>query len=159
MDSIYKSQQEIQLLELADKLLQPLGFLIVDVDVKLGMRTLVRVFLERPGAGASIDDCAEASRVLGPALDEAKWLPGSYDLEVSSPGLDRRLRRLEDFRSVEGQKVKLDLLNAIDENNTRHLSGILQQVNPENVVVQVDGRPRTAALSNITKAVRIWSFE
>ena len=73
-----------------------------------GPRTIVRVFIDKPG-GVTLEDCEQAHRSLNPALDVADPFPHAYMVEVSSPGLDRPLRRPEDFRRVQGKRISLKL--------------------------------------------------
>ena len=69
---------------------------------------MVKVFIDRQG-GVTLEDCERAHRALSPALDVADPFPHAYTLEVSSPGLDRPLRRAEDYRRLRGKRVSLKL--------------------------------------------------
>jgi ribosome maturation factor RimP len=81
---------------------------------------VVRIQIDRPGAAAtaeesvSVDDCARVSRDLSAVLDVEDVVPGSYTLEVSSPGLDRPLLQLDDYRRFVGRLAKLVVSEAID---------------------------------------------
>lgn len=77
-----------------------------------GPRTLLRVFIDKPG-GVTLGDCEQVHVSLGHALDVEDPIPHAYTLEVSSPGLDRPLRRLDDFRRVLGQSVTVKLKQPI----------------------------------------------
>src|SRR5687767_6805867 len=117
--SIAKSESEKRILELCEKHLEPEGFRAVDVDCHLAGRSIVRIFIERivPSGGdstPSLENCASASRLLGPVLEADPMIPGAFDLEVSSPGLDRRLRLDKDFEQVVGEEVKLKLIERIE---------------------------------------------
>src|SRR4051794_16535757 len=94
LESISKTPLELRILSLSENVLEPQGFRVVDVDCRVGHRSLLRIFIERAGSqNPTLDDCASASRLLSAQLDtDEEILPGAYDLEVSSPGLDRRLR-------------------------------------------------------------------
>jgi ribosome maturation factor RimP len=79
---------------------------LVDLEWRReGRRFVLRVFADKEG-GLTIDDCQRLSRELGDVLDVSRVIPESYDLEVSSPGLDRRLRTDREFRWARGKKVR-----------------------------------------------------
>ena len=81
------------------------GFTLVDVELRRGRgRAVVRFFIDKPG-GVDIDDCQRFSEEVGDVLDVATLFPESYDLEVSSPGLDRELRKDRELRWAEGKRV------------------------------------------------------
>ncbi|PWU17427.1 MAG: ribosome maturation factor [Bdellovibrio sp.] len=96
---------------LAREVVQREGVELYDVEwaQQAGHRVL-RVYIDKPAGGVSIDDCANVSRGLNLLLDVEDVVPGgSYHLEVSSPGLERVLRKPEHFQKVEGRKVWLKL--------------------------------------------------
>lgn len=107
-----------QLLEAAETVVSPvlanLGYDLVELSLVTshGRRTL-RVFIDKPG-GVNVEDCAVASRAVGPALDERDVPLGRYFLEVSSPGAERKLRNREDFRHFVGRKALIRLREARD---------------------------------------------
>lgn len=87
---------------------------LVDVEcVGQGSRSVIRVFIDKP-AGVTLDDCERAHAALGPALDVADPFPHAYTLEVSSPGLDRPFKRIEDYRRALGKRVSLKLRGPLD---------------------------------------------
>jgi ribosome maturation factor RimP len=86
-----------------------LGLELVDVEWKpAGPVALLRVFVDRPG-GVTLEECARLSRRLDPLLDVEDLIPGRYHLQISSPGLDRPLRRPADFARAVGERVRLTL--------------------------------------------------
>jgi ribosome maturation factor RimP len=91
---------------------------------------MLRVFLDKPAAGAeplsgvTHGDCANFSREFGTILDVEDVMPGSYTLEVSSPGLDRRLIKPADFSRFTGSRLKLTTRQPVD--NNRHFEGRLE---------------------------------
>jgi ribosome maturation factor RimP len=107
-----------QLLEEAEAVVSPvlanLGYELVELSlvVSHGRRTL-RVFMDKPG-GVGLEDCAIASKAVGPMLDERGIQMGRYFLEVSSPGAERKLRTREDFRHFIGRKALVRLREARD---------------------------------------------
>jgi ribosome maturation factor RimP len=93
--------------ELLELLLAGKDLELFDVEFKgQGKNGVLRVFIDKEG-GVTIDDCALVSRELGTLLDIHDMIPGSYTLEVSSPGLTRALRKPEDFLRFKGKKVKI----------------------------------------------------
>ena len=94
-----------RLIALLEAPLAALGFELADLDVHLGRRGLLRLFIDRE-AGVKLEDCERVSEQLGAWLDVEDPLPGSYVLEVSSPGFDRRLRTLAHFARFAGERVE-----------------------------------------------------
>lgn len=90
-------------------ILWALGLELVEVVcVGQGPRSVVRVLIDKPG-GVTVTDCEQAHKALGPALDVADPFPHAYTLEVSSPGLDRPFKRLQDYQRAIGKEVSLKL--------------------------------------------------
>lgn len=89
---------------------QEMGFELVDVEqVGLGRRPMIRLRIDRPdsapGRGVTVEDCARVSRALEPFLDARGDLPASYILELSSPGVDRPVRKRRDFERYTGREI------------------------------------------------------
>ena len=136
--------------EIAEPLVVHEGMEIVDVEYRREPRgATLRLFLDREG-GVTLDDLAPFSRRVSDLLDAHDVVPGSYTLEVSSPGINRRLRTPEHFRRFMGRRVKVRTHAPIDGRRT--FTGLLQAVEPEAVTVEVDGRPCTIALEAIAQA-------
>ncbi len=76
--------------------------------------TTVQIMIERPDGAVSIDDCATVSRRLSPLLDAYDPMPGGYNLEVSSPGMNRPLVRPRDFETWAGHQAKVELKELVD---------------------------------------------
>ena len=107
-----------QLRDRVEALIQPvleaMDFDLVRVMVQGTVRTTVQVMAERRGGGAmTVDDCAEISRAVSAVLDVEDPLPGSYTLEVSSPGIDRPLVRSQDFERFTGFEAKIETARPI----------------------------------------------
>jgi ribosome maturation factor RimP len=93
--------------ELAESLLASLGMELVEVEYRREGRDMVlRIFLDREG-GVTLDDCAGVSRELSALLDVEDFIQGHYTLEVSSPGLNRPLKKESDYRKYQGRLVKV----------------------------------------------------
>jgi ribosome maturation factor RimP len=121
-----------RLREIADRVAASSGLEVVEVEVRgSGKARTLRVFLDKPGAaagdplaGVTHGDCVNFSREFGTILDVEDAIPGSYTLEVSSPGLDRKLTKAADFDRFIGSRMKLTTRNPI--NNNRYFEGRLE---------------------------------
>ena len=110
--------------QLAEPIAASLGLKLWDVRFeKEGANWYLRVFIDKDG-GVSIDDCVDMSHALDLPLDEADPIEQSYCLEVSSPGLERDLRRDSHFASCIGQKIKVKLIRPLE--GQREFSGVLE---------------------------------
>src|ERR1700745_3488279 len=117
--------------EIAERVAASSGLEVVEVEFLGGGKArMLRVFLDKPAAGTdplagvTNEDCANFSREFGTILDVEDAMPGSYTLEVSSPGLDRKLVKPADFTRFIGSRVKLMTRELI--NNNRHFEGRLE---------------------------------
>lgn len=119
--------------------LQNLGYEIVQLKwvSQWGKKTL-QVMLEREdGSAVTLDDCAQASKHISAELDRADVGEGSYDLEVSSAGIERPLTRLKDFERFAGKKIKLVLQAPF--HNKKRFAGVLQGIKGEEVIIVLEG--------------------
>ena len=139
--------------ETLERTLPPLGYDLVDWDV--ARNGLVRVFIDKPN-GVDVEDCARVSTHLT-HLFAAEQIDYSR-LEVSSPGLDRPLKKMADFARFAGEEVRLTLRESVHDaraeskNGAKRLKGILRGVDGDAVVVETETGPRTIAIGNIDKA-------
>ncbi|WP_027718248.1 ribosome maturation factor RimP [Desulfovirgula thermocuniculi] len=137
--------------ELARPVVASLGMELVDVEyVKEGGRWYLRVFIDKPG-GVTLDDCQAVSERLDPLLDETDPIPHSYHLEVSSPGVERPLKKPSDYERFAGRRVQLTTFTSLDGQKrfTGHLVGLVDQ---EVVLVTDDGRERRIPLAQVAQA-------
>jgi ribosome maturation factor RimP len=137
------------------KLLQPtvegLGYEISDLEANVGGQSgFVRIFIDKPD-GIGLDDCEKVSMAVSALLDVEDPLPGQYNLEVSSPGADRRLTKLAHFERFSGENVKVQMRFPTIEGR-RRFGGKLVAADEMNIVVEVDGEPYTLAVANIEVA-------
>ena len=100
---------------------------------KEGATRFLRIILEKPDGYIDINDCERVSRALSDKLDEVDPIPDSYCLEVSSPGLDRELRRPEHFAAYLGEPVTLRLIRPLD--GRREFEGVLTGYNAGQVTI------------------------
>lgn len=105
---------EDRIKQIAAKAAADAGVEFVHCEIVGAKRNMtVRVYIDKPG-GVSVDDCASVSRSMEETLDADDFIPTAYLLEVSSPGLERELYSIEDFRKFIGQKVKVKLASAVN---------------------------------------------
>ncbi len=100
---------------LCERVVEGTAIEVVEVQLRgAGKARLLRIYIDKPG-GVGHDDCQPVSERLGKALDEEDVIPDdSYTLEVSSPGVERKLTKPRDFERITGQKVKLALFKPIE---------------------------------------------
>ena len=148
---------------IADRVAASSGLEIVEIEFRGGGKSrMLRVFLDKPG-GVTHEDCALFSREFGTILDVEDAVPGgTYVLEVSSPGLDRKLNRPADYERFAGSKVKLMTREPV--NGNRHFEGRLESFRDGRLTLDMSearGKRRPAAgtpqkleidLANVAKA-------
>ena len=135
-----------KVVRLAAPVVEGAGLELVDVTYAEGHgRAVLRVFIDKPGGvtGVTIDDCAKVSRELGAVLDVDDTLSTRYSLEVSSPGLDRVLKKEKDFLRFSGREVKIRTREPRDDR--RNFKGLIQGVENGGVVI-VDSAGRRVAI-------------
>ena len=138
MSGVRREELEAQVAAMARQVAGPMGLSVVDVEFsQRGKRSLLRVILDKPG-GILLDECARVSEELSHMLDAADPIPGAYVLEVSSPGLDRVLRREEEFTIFRGRRVAVHTYAPVQ--GRRRLEGILLGLDEDGVHVEVDGQ-------------------
>ncbi len=162
VSSIRKSELEDKVLSLCAVTLEPHGLRPVDADVRIGAKSLVRIFVERvseKNEPTSMDDCRKANELIGPVIEAEDLTEGTYDLEVSSPGLDCRLRLITDFNKVLNEEIKLELHES-QVGVGANVRGVLKEINSDGTIkVLTSGKDVLFSLGNIKKANRIWNFE
>ena len=149
--------------EITERVAADLGLEVVEVELKGGgkARTL-RIYLDKPG-GVTLDDCAAVSREVGTILDVEDVIPGGqYTLEVSSPGLDRKLMKPADYERFAGSLVKLTTRSEV--NGSRNFQGRLQGLREGRITLEIPAKKKVPAsqveleLSNVEKANLVPEF-
>ena len=102
---------------------------------------VLRLFIDKEG-GIGLEHCQIASKAVETALDVEDFIPQEYHLEVSSPGLDRPLKKPQHFAKVVGQKVKVKTFGPLFTPPRKQFTGTLSAVTPEAVTVEVEGAGR-----------------
>ena len=130
--------------------IERLGYELTDLEVRLsGNGGLVRLTIDKP-EGIDLDDCEKVSHAASALLDVEDPVPGNYSLEVSSPGLDRKLTKAEHFQRFMGETLKVTMRFPIE--GRRRFRGKLLSSDDENIVVEVDGESHSLPLSMIDTA-------
>lgn len=127
------------------------GVEVVDLEIiPGGRRRVLRMYIDQPG-GVGHQDCAFVSRKVGEALDQKDSLPFPYDLEVSSPGINRPLTQIQHFDRFRGEQADVELKLPLD--GRRHFKGRLDGVEGNDVRFVLEGEePLTLPLENIRRA-------
>ena len=119
MDMMHQSLND-QLVELIMPILDDLEFELVDLEYKReGADLFLRLFIDKPG-GINLDHCATVSREVGALLEVEDIISDAYRLEVSSPGMDRPLKRPADFERFAGERVKVKTNDPVDPDGRGH---------------------------------------
>ena len=125
--------------QLIEPILEPEGIELVDVEFKTESgRWVLRLYIDAPG-GVKLDHCELVSRQVGALLDMEDPIEHPYHLEVSSPGINRVLRREKDFYRFAGSPVRIRTRRKLD--GRRNFQGTLKGVQNAKIVLEVDGQP------------------
>jgi ribosome maturation factor RimP len=146
-----------QLQQLCEPVVTGQGYELVDLEWKheLG-QWILRVFIDKQG-GVSLDDCASVSRELSAVLDVADAIAPKYSLEVSSPGLDRPLKKEADFRRFVGKKAKIRTRRPVGDTR-RNFSGTLVAVEGGKVRIDVGDQVCEVPVDDVEKANLVYEF-
>ena len=115
-----------------------------------GRRSVLRIYIDRPGEGVGVEDCEQVSRQASSVLDVEDPIKSEYILEVSSPGMDRPLFKLEQFISSVGETASVRLRVAFD--GRRNFKGLVKGVGGDEVVLEIDGEEYLLPFELIDKA-------
>jgi ribosome maturation factor RimP len=142
------------LLEVVAPLVSAVGCEIVAIEFRREPAGWVlRIFIERPGANVSLDDCVRISRDVSTALDTCSLIDHAFHLEISSPGLERPLSREEHFARFAGEKVKLHLVESMFQPPRKVIRGQLIRLENGHVHVADDELGEVAIdLQHVSKA-------
>lgn len=139
-----------RLVAMLEPVVTAMGYELVHVELVGGGRdTVLRVYIDAPD-GISLADCEAVSHQIGGVLDVEDPVPGGYQLEVSSPGLDRPLVKAGDFERFAGHRVRVRLSAAVD--GRRKYTGELLGCEDSQVMLAVDGERHVLALDDIDSA-------
>lgn len=141
---------------MAEPVVASMGLELVELEFQREPRGWVlRLYIDRQEGGVSLDDCTAVSRELGDLLDAKDPIEHPYNLEVSSPGLERPLRRPKDFRRWAGSKVKITLW----EGGRKGMQGTLLGLRGDDVELHTAAGVQRIPLSLIARARLVYSWD
>jgi ribosome maturation factor RimP len=142
---------------LFEPVVESMGYELVGVEfIGAGGHGTLRVYIDRE-AGVSLDDCAAISHQISGILDVEEPIKQAYDLEISSPGIDRPLFKLADFERFTGEAAKIKLAIALD--GRKNFKGRLQGVTEaRQVEIEVDGEVFSLPFADIARANLVGDF-
>lgn len=144
------TKQEQRLTELLAPTVEATGFELLGVEFhSAGRHSTLRLFIDHPD-GITVDNCAQVSREVSAILDVEDPIQNEYNLEVSSPGLDRPLFTPAHFAKVVGQKIEVK--TAIPQDGRRRFKGDLVAIEDDMLVIEVDGKQYRLLMDNVDKA-------
>lgn len=147
---------EQKLTEMLRPAVEQVGKELLGVEfLSAGKHSVLRLFIDHEN-GINVDDCAEVSRQVSAILDVEDPISTEYNLEVSSPGLDRPLFDLAHFEAVVGETVDVKL--GVPLNGRRKFKGKLEAIEGDLLIVEVDGETYELSHSNIDKANLVPQF-
>lgn len=135
-DLVAKAPFDQRLARIVTPTVEGMGFALVRLRLMGGKTKTLQIMAERPDGRMEIEDCAALSRALSAVLDVEDPIADEYNLEVSSPGIDRPLTRLADFARWEGYEAKLETEEAIE--GRRRFKGVLAGVEGSEVLIEIE---------------------
>ncbi|PIQ99539.1 MAG: ribosome maturation factor RimP [Nitrospinae bacterium CG11_big_fil_rev_8_21_14_0_20_45_15] len=136
--------------QIVDPIILEEGLELVDVEYfKAGKNWLLRLYIDKPG-GVLLEDCQNISRQLSDLIDINEIITVPFTLEVSSPGLDRPLKKEEDFRRFIGKKARVQTFSPID--GQKKFVGVISDVSNSVLKLQIDDASKEISLDKISKA-------
>jgi len=142
--------------DLAYPIVEENGLELVDVEfVKEGSEWFLRVFIDKENdEGINLDDCEKVSRILSTKLDEKDPITQAYHLEVSSPGIERPLKKTKDFIKFTGHTVQINTFVPID--GQKQFVGKLEQTNETEINILTEKGLTTIPREKVAKANLVW---
>lgn len=135
-DMVAKAPVDQRLAAIVRPTIEGMGFELVRLRLMGGKRMTLQIMAERPDGTMEVEDCALLSRQLSAVLDVEDPIEREYTLEVSSPGIDRPLTRLQDFDRWEGYEARLETAELIE--GRKRFKGILAGIEDDEVLIELD---------------------
>ncbi len=143
--------------ELVTKPINDLGYKVYDVMyVREGKDNYLRIFIDND-QGISLDDCEKVNNAITDMLDEADIIKDQYFLEISSPGVERHIRKDQQLEENIGKDINIKLFKPIDKQ--KELTGTLQNFNKEQITLLIDNQEVTIERNNISSMKRAFKWE
>lgn len=151
------SQLERKLTDMLTAPVEALGFELVGVEfVRAGKHSILRVYIDHEN-GIDVDDCADASHQISAVMDVEDPITTEYNLEVSSPGMDRPLFKSEHYALVVGEIITVKL--SIPQDGRRNFKGLLLKCENDTILIKVDNDEFSLAIANIEKGNLVPNFD
>lgn len=163
--SLMKQNMSAKIETLATPFAEEAGLSIYDIEVEAGSKTL-RLFIDKEG-GVQLEDCEKVARPLDQAMTEANIYDGDFTLEVSSPGIERKLKKRWHYEKVLGQKIEVKLFEALGRIHqdapkalvrAKTLQGNLAELKDEELVLQIEDEAFSLPFEKVTKAHLVYEF-
>lgn len=133
-----------------EKELDEHGYELVEVEYgQHGHTNILRIYIDKP-SGISLDDCTSVSHFLSALLDKGEFVDERYVLEVSSPGIDRPIRKATDFRRFIGERIKVKTVSPVQ--GRKRFTGTLQGYSDGLVSMEIDGELYEVHVENVKRA-------
>ena len=143
-------RDQTHLWELFEPVVKGMGYDLIEIEhFPNPKHGVLRLYIDKEG-GVNVDDCSTVSRQVSALIDVEDPVSGQFNLEISSPGADRPLRRLVDFQRFIGSLVKLKTVMPLE--GQRNFKGRLLEASEETVVIETDDEEISLPMSAIDKA-------
>ena len=143
--------------QLIEPILDEMDVELVDIEyLSYHGRWIVRIYVDKEG-GITVDDCARVSREIDEIIDIKDVISHAYVLEVSSPGLNRPLKKDKDFQRAVGKKIKARI--SVPLKGRRHFTGYLKDFRNGTLYLEVEDNPVSLSLRDVEKANLVYEFE
>ncbi len=142
--SMARTVQEQSLLALVHPIAEAIGLRIVRLRMHGSQRPTLQIMAERDDGTMIVKDCARLSRAISAAFEVNDPISGEYVLEVSSPGLDRPLTRLQDFSTYAGNAAKVELDRMVE--GRKRFRGTISGVEDQSILFDIEGEDATAVI-------------
>jgi ribosome maturation factor RimP len=143
--------------ELFEPVVNGMGYDLIEIEhFPNPKHGVLRLYIDKED-GITIDDCSDVSRQISALIDVEDPVRGQFNLEVSSPGMDRPLRRVKDFQRFTGSQVKLKTIMPFE--GQRNFSGRLLEADEDSVVIETDTEEITIPMSALDKARVVPEFK
>ena len=146
-DLVAKTAMDRRLADVVQPVVEGMGYELIRLRLMGGKTATLQVMADRPEGGIEVDDCAKLSTDLSAHLDVEDPIDGEYNLEVSSPGIDRPLTRLKDFDAWAGHEAKIETVEPID--GQKRFKGPIVGTEDGEVLIEIE-RPEGAVTIGLT---------
>jgi ribosome maturation factor RimP len=146
-----------KLTQIIEPIVDEMKFELVDVEyLSEHGRWVLRIYLDKEG-GITLDECARVSREVGDLIDVKDIVEHKYVLEVSSPGLNRPLKREKDFQRAVGKKIKIKMVIPVE--GRRHFAGYLRKFQEGTLYLEVENNLVPLSLRDVKRSKVVYEFE